>query len=215
MEEKPFGNLEVLCQRIKELGARPVVLPALDVIVDERVAFKCLVPRCVFFGFNLMCPPNIMPVGQFKKILQKYHVAILIQINIDSACPPPETCGDLSLAWEDMNRENKVPTCNDGIYRDNLKRAQARLYGILEEMESLCVKQDYLFAAGLAAGGCSLCDECVGVQSGHKCPHPFRARPSMEGLGIDVVTTAKKAGLKLDFSSDNKTRSWLGLLLVD
>jgi len=215
MEDKTFGNLEVLCQRIEELEARPVVLPAQDVVVDNRVTFKCFVPRCVFFGFNLMCPPNIMPAEQFKKVLEKYHVAILIQLNIYSAGFSPETCGDLSLAWEDMNHGNKVPTCNAGIYLDNLKRAQARLYDILEEMESLCLKQGYLFAAGLAAGGCALCDECVGVQFGHRCPHPFRARPSMEGLGIDVVTTAKKVGLKLDFSPGSITRSWLGLLLVD
>jgi predicted metal-binding protein len=214
METKQLSDLKMLCRRIEEMGARAVAIRARDVVVDERVSFKCFVPRCAFFGSNLMCPPNIMSTEQFEKVLRKYHITILIQINIDSADPFPKADVHLSRAWENMNHE-QVKTGDDEIYFENLKQAQSKLYSVLEEMETLCVKQGYLFAAGLAAGGCALCDECVGVQSGHKCPYPFKARPSMEGLGIDVVSTAKKAGLKLDFSDGNRSRSWLGLLLVN
>ncbi|TRZ50657.1 MAG: hypothetical protein D4S01_06230, partial [Dehalococcoidia bacterium] len=40
------------------------------------------------------------------------------------------------------------------------------------------------------------------------------ARPSMEAMGIDVVATAKKAGLRLNFGRD-EARGWVGLILVD
>jgi hypothetical protein len=36
----------------------------------------------------------------------------------------------------------------------------------------------------------------------------------MEAMGIDVMETARRAGLNLGFSRD-AGRSWIGLLLVD
>jgi hypothetical protein len=36
----------------------------------------------------------------------------------------------------------------------------------------------------------------------------------MEAMGIDVIATAHKAGLDLDFSRDGG-RSWVGLVLVE
>ncbi len=44
------------------------------------------------------------------------------------------------------------------------------------------------------AGPCSLCPSC---QKKKKCKNPENARPSMEGAGIDVFETAKRAGIKL------------------
>jgi predicted metal-binding protein len=40
------------------------------------------------------------------------------------------------------------------------------------------------------------------------------ARPSMEGMGIDVIQTAKEIGLSFDFSSQNRL-IWNGLLLIN
>jgi len=59
-----------------------------------------------------------------------------------------------------------------------------------------------------------LCDECVDQASGEACRHPFRARPSMQALGIDVIKTSKKAGLPVELSSSARVR-WTGLLLLD
>jgi len=40
------------------------------------------------------------------------------------------------------------------------------------------------------------------------------ARPSIEGMGVDVIKTAKKIGLPFDFSSQDRL-FWNGLLLID
>jgi len=40
------------------------------------------------------------------------------------------------------------------------------------------------------------------------------ARPSIEGMGIDVIQTAKKIGLSFDFSSQARL-FWNGLVLID
>ncbi|MCK4724002.1 MAG: hypothetical protein KAT75_11890, partial [Dehalococcoidia bacterium] len=81
-------------------------------------------------------------------------------------------------------------------------------------IESLCIREGYHFAAGLSAGACLLCDECVGAKSGLPCRYPFKARTSMGALGVDVVATAKRAGMEVNFAQ-NEARSCVGMILVD
>ncbi len=50
-------------------------------------------------------------------------------------------------------------------------------------------------ALAFGAGPCPLCGQCPADGS---CRHPDRARPSMEGSGIDVYETARQAGLRLE-----------------
>ncbi|HVO67272.1 MAG TPA: DUF2284 domain-containing protein, partial [Syntrophales bacterium] len=69
------------------------------------------------------------------------------------------------------------------------------------------------FAAGFIGGCCRLCDECVAVQGSVSCRFPFRARPSMEAMGIDVIATAEKVGLLLSFPINNRV-TWTGLILI-
>lgn len=214
---KFWSYLEILCHRAKESGAlEAVAIPVTDIVVDERAVLKCLVPRCPFYGTNLMCPPNLMPVSEFKKILKAYHYAILIKI--DSALSgSPEgltRLNDASKAWEivkSAGRKEEQTVTPITEYVRVLRDSQERLYEIITQIESICMREGYCFAAGLSAGACFLCDECVGPKSA--CRHPFKARPSMEAMGIDVVATAKRAGMRLNFDRD--ARSWVGLILVD
>jgi predicted metal-binding protein len=58
-----------------------------------------------------------------------------------------------------------------------------------------------LFLAGfykawlMGAGPCDACGSCT---SGEDCPTPERARPSMEGCGLDVYATARNAGRRIE-----------------
>ncbi len=62
------------------------------------------------------------------------------------------------------------------------------------------------------AGPCSLCASCKKKDCGNK-----NVRPSMEGAGIDVFETAKRAGIKLKTLSGSGTEyvKYLALLLLD
>jgi predicted metal-binding protein len=212
--------LKTLCDAAEEKGAtEAVVLSADDIVVDERVRLKCLVPVCSFYGRNLMCPPNVMPVTEFKSVLAGYHHAILIRIDAASPRLPDnfEGLNSLSEVWkkaEPIVNGNKQQARTTAEYFQTLRQEWERLVGIIHYIESLCIADGYPFVAGLSAGGCLLCDECVGYQSGLPCRHPFKARPSMEAMGIDVVATAKKAGLHVTFAAVG-TRSWVGLILID
>ncbi|MBA7544866.1 hypothetical protein ES705_37227 [subsurface metagenome] len=218
MSKREFWSyLEILCHRAKELGAlEAVAIPVTDIVVDERAVLKCLVPRCPFYGTNLTCPPNLMPVSEFKKILKAYHYAILIKIDSASSGLPEglTRLNDISKAWEitqSAGSKEKQPITPITEYVRVLRDSQKRLYEIITQIESICIREGYCFAAGLSAGACFLCDECVGPKSA--CRHPFKARPSMEAMAIDVVATAKRAGMRLNFDQD--ARSWWGLILVD
>ena len=219
-DQKLESYLKVLCQKALELGAsEAIAIPVTDIVVDERAKLKCLVPLCSFYDTNLMCPPNVMPASEFKEILKRYHGAILIKTN-NALVDIPEGLTNavrLAEAWEIVKSARKKVSERQTVITDYihaLRDNQERLYKIIEQIEALCIREGYYFAAGLSAGACLLCDECVGVKSGLPCRYPFKARTSMGALGIDVVATVKRAGMKLSFAQD-EARSCVGLVLVD
>lgn len=83
---------------------------------------------------------------------------------------------------------------------------------------ALALERD-LFLAGyhkvwtMGAGPCELCDACL---RGGECPTPEKARPSMEGCGIDVFTTVRNAGRTIDVVRDRDDEyRFFALVLVD
>ena len=76
-----------------------------------------------------------------------------------------------------------------------------------------------LFLAGfyrswlMGAGPCDLCRACV---AGKECPTPERARPSMEGCGLDVYATVRNAGRRIEVVRDrDDVYRFFALMLVD
>lgn len=76
-----------------------------------------------------------------------------------------------------------------------------------------------LFLAGfhqtwtMGAGPCVLCRAC---SDGKPCPTPEKARPSMEGCGVDVFTTVRNAGWTIDVVKDrDDAYCFFALVLVD
>ncbi len=208
--------LEHLSQTALKTGASSVAhLPADQIVVDERVRFKCLVPRCSNYGTNLMCPPNIFTVKEFKRILSGYQSALLLKIESHPESAPAGIIekDNLAEAWktgDQASDQDKDQGVNN--YIQGLRNSQRRVYQMLGRLESICLNNGYPLAAGLAGGGCHLCSECAGP--GSACLHPFEARPAAEGLGVDVIATAKKQGFEAAFSN-NQPPCWFAILLVD
>ncbi|GAB4283231.1 MAG: DUF2284 domain-containing protein [Deferrisomatales bacterium] len=193
---------QFLVDKARELGATAAALiPARQVVVDERVRLKCAVPVCQGYDHYLHCPPNTMSVEEFRAALSRYSTALLVQVESE------QTSADLDdegLAGKDAVQ-----------LEDELHGDANRLLGrIVTRLEAEAFKAGYYYAAGFTGGICVLCPECVGRASGEPCRHPFEARPSMEGVGIDVFETAANAGLPIALSADEPVR-WTGLLLVD
>jgi len=98
--------LEKLCHKARQLGAlEAVAIDASDIVLDDRALLKCLVPMCANYGVNLTCPPNSISSTDFKRILNKYHSAILIRIGNIPSCKSEEIKrqNNLSEIWK-MNK---------------------------------------------------------------------------------------------------------------
>lgn len=196
---KRFSEFNEIALKAGATTAR--IIPSQKVVVDERVRLKCEVPKCAGYGQYLTCPPYVMSVDTFSRILSGYKWVLLVQVeakNIDS-------------------RDKGKGRINQTILKENreLHRTfKLKLLEVVEAVESAAFKKGMRFAAGLVGGSCVLCERCVDDKSSDVCRHPFRARPPMEAVGIDVIKTAQNAGLPIHLSS-SKNVVWTGLVLMD
>lgn len=203
-------DLEGLCKLAKELGATNAAsFNANDVIVDERVRLKCIIPPCDDYGLNLMCPPYVISVQEFRGVLSKYKWAILIQIEV------PITAKMKKQIWQadDVAALYKSTNFMDS-YKKTFDPIKLKLHHIVNKVEAQAAMLGYRFATGFNAGSCKLCPECTIKNSQEACRHPYQSRPSMEAVGIDVFKTAENAGLPFDMPTKNKA-VWNGLVLVN
>lgn len=159
-----------------------------DIVVDERVRLKCRVPVCDSYGKNLMCPPFVPTVAEFRETVRNYEQAILVQVEAELKEAPARPAEEVFLPAR-------------------------KLHGIINLGEREAFTKGFRFAAGFIGGCCRLCDECVAAEGGTSCRFPFKARPSMEAMGIDVTATLEKVGLSLSFPITNKV-TWTGLILL-
>jgi predicted metal-binding protein len=200
MENQP--HLDHLLDVALENGATEArVLPAKHVVVDERARLKCEIPLCSGYGQYLTCPPYVMGVETFSRILALYDWSMLVQVETTELDSTDKSNGAIDLEVLDHNDELHRPF-------------QLKLLEVVEAVETAAFKHGLRFATGLVGGSCVLCEECVENKNSDACRHPFRARPPMEAVGIDVIKTAEAVGLPIQLSSSSNVR-WTGLILLD
>jgi predicted metal-binding protein len=198
-QEERFSELVEIA--LKEGAKAAKVISTRMVAVDERVRLKCEVPRCAKFNQYLTCPPHVMDVATFARVLSHYAWCLLVQVEAEDVDSTDKSSGRIS----------------GSILKDNLRRHypyQLKLLNVIERVEAAAFKNGMRFAAGFTGGECILCERCVDNKTTDPCRHPFRARPAMEGVGIDVIQTARNAGLSIHLSSSENVL-WTGLVLLE
>ncbi len=189
-EKTPSQKLKKIADTLKQKGASEVkIIKSSNVIVDERVRLKCQIPLCETYGKNLMCPPYISSVNDFRQALAQYDQALLVQV---------------SAPLHGKNR---------GRAKEIFDPARV-LHELINLGERLCFESGWRFATGLIGGTCRLCEECIVMEPEGHCRHPFRARPSMEAMGIDVIGTIEKAGLPDNPFPVAEKVTWTGVILL-
>ncbi|MGV8079587.1 MAG: DUF2284 domain-containing protein [Syntrophales bacterium] len=178
-----FRRMKATLRRGGATEVRPISIES--VVVDERVRLKCQVPLCDSYGRNFTCPPLLPPVSEFREMLARFDGAVLVQVSAEGPFHPQEDVF---------------------IYAK-------QLHDLMNSAERMAFEGGFRFATALIGGCCRLCDECAAVRPGEPCRHPFRARPSMEAMGIDVMATLDKAGLPGRFPVRDRV-DWTGLLLI-
>lgn len=151
---------------------------------DEGIRLKCQIPLCEYYGVCKVCPPNLPSVQQFREALTFFRGALLVVYSVPYAgLPKPGESG--------FTAEN------------HLRQA-------IHALETKAQSLGFYRAIGLTVGGCKLCSQCT--PAGEPCRHPFLARPSPEGLGIDLLQLAIGAGFEVRWPPGEQV-SFLGVLL--
>ena len=211
-------RVKALVKFALEKGAyRAKAFSARSVVVDERVRLKCQIPLCPHFNKTLTCPPNVPGVEEFRTALRRYQTAMLVQ-----------TQAPITMAMDAFSRSEVLKFLEfPGAYtaqkgdsaneeRKNLedvKLQSVRLHKLVNEVEAQAMSLGFHYALGLIGGECMLCPKCVGTGGESGCRRPYQARPSMEGVGIDVVQTSLNAGLPFDIPPKHEV-VWSGLVLL-
>ncbi len=179
-EETLRADLERYRELALESGAsEAAIIPASDVIIDERVRLKCVVPRCLRAGETPNCPPYAPDLDLVRCALNRFSWAILFKCDVEPI-------------------EEYVPG------RGATKAEQRRTLSFHQKsgevvyvLERQAYKDGYHLAMGFGGGSCKdyLCQGmiCQFLDSG-RCRFPHSARPAMEAMGIDVVALINKVG---------------------
>lgn len=185
VEIEKARELKKMALSFDDVGAK--LIHARDIVIDKRVRFQCSHSGCREYNRRLMCPPHTLDVDEFRRVLSCYYIALMVQLK-----------GDVK------NKDNwEVETDHWAL----------RLHDIIYKLEKKAFALGFPFSAGLIGGSCKLCNECPGEkESNAKCLYAEKARPSMEAMGIDVLTTCKKVDMKVEFSPEEVI--WTGLVLL-
>lgn len=153
-------------------------------VPEQRIRELCFENRCGNYGNNYMCPPHIGSLEEVRARLKKFQRGVLLQFS-----KPLDVARD---------REGVKQTKLD--FHDKVLRLE-------ESLRNDSVRDVW----GMIGGNCALCQVCKAV-TGEPCPHPDRARTSLEALGIDVVGLLDRFGLDSKFRPDRIT--WTGCILI-
>ena len=92
--------------------------------------------------------------------------------------------------------------------------SEADVKSIIADVERDIFLRGAWKAFGLGAGPCYFCKKCPVEEE--QCRHADRARPAMEACGIDVFSTAMKAGFPIKVvRTQRQCPNYYGLILVD
>ena len=182
--------------RAIELGATDAeVVPAENIIIDERVRGKCRYPTCPSYNTNMNCPPYTMGIDEFRTLVGRYRYAILFKVEVLS-----EKLSDFEYATRKTIME------------------------IVWKLESEAFYDGHYLATGFGGTNCKaiFCPnlECASL-AGKGCRHPFKARPGMHGVGIDAYRMAVDVGWEMypvGSSVDGSSvphMTTMGLVLID
>ena len=179
-EEASKANLGRYRELALELGASDAaIIPASDVIIDERVRLKCVVPRCLRAGETPNCPPYAPDLDLVRRALSRFSWAILFKCDVEPM-------------------EDYVP--GRGTTREEKRRTLSfhqKSGEVVYALERQAYKDGYHLAVGFGGGSCKdyLCQGmiCQFLDSG-RCRFSHRARPAMEAMGIDVIALINKVG---------------------
>jgi len=166
-----------IAEKALEMGyKRAELIWTKDIIFDPRTRVKCQQNTCTHYGQNFMCPPNLLPVEEYIKVNQSFHLALLVQN--EEFLEPGKSPQEINSQFNKMSVNNRLN---------------------LVTLEQQAFRAGFPFAMSFAGGACKLCSPCKARLGESACCNPEKARPSMEAIGIDIAATCERASFPADF----------------
>ena len=192
-------DLKVLVGRVENMEgiSRAAIISAKDIIVDDRVRWKCKYPVCFGYNSSILCPPHTPPAEECKRIIHSFRYAIIFQHDVP------------------------VKDFTEGPVGNHFRRINE----VADQVEQWANSMGYRQAVGFQAGMCTEFQSCMttkgsnptdrtpdskkvrtdtitadfgcAVLQGNRCRHPLHVRPSMEAMAIDVIGTVMPLGWDL------------------
>jgi predicted metal-binding protein len=202
-----FAFLE---QAARERGAADVkVIPATDVIVENRVPLKCRA-GCIGYGKKLTCPPYVPTPDEFRKILSEYRYALLVKFISPANADPGVICS-IYRYWLDPGEPAGKKEQATRFWKEHFD-GTGTFAPMMLELERTAFNAGNPFALAFVNGSCRLCETC-NVKAGI-CIHPTQARIPEHAVGVNMVKTAEKAGMPIRFPVQGHPEL-MALLLID
>ncbi len=191
--------MQALLQAAHRAGASAAaVLPAGDIVSEDKFAEMCREPRCENYGLSPGCPPHVAGPVAFRKRLARFEKAIFFRIDV-----PAEV-----------------------LFSSERRECFQLLHEIAAGIEQKAVNTGFKRARAYAGGSCKqlFCfdhPECRVLSNKGTCRHPQLARPSMSGFGINVARLVEAAGWPVSgitpdaAASGRRSENIYGLVMID
>ena len=209
--KKESGDFAFLVEAARSLGAADAkVIPAADVIVENRVPLKCRA-GCIGYGKKLTCPPHVPTPDEFRKILAEYRYALLVKF-ISPAHADPDVICSIYRYWLDPEAPADKKEQATQFWNDHFNGTGV-FAPMMLELERTAFNAGNPFALAFVNGSCRLCETC-NVKAGHL--HPPNPGPDPRACrGRQHGEDRREGGDADPVPGRRGTRSSMALLLID
>jgi predicted metal-binding protein len=192
-ETRPDKRIEKDMESFRALARKrgaddAVIMSAADVIIDPRVRFKCMIPKCYMSGNCGHCPPNGYSLPETREILAGCEQAVFFRVGVKSSI----------IAAANVHRAIESGVMDPRGNAMNLGGHYLLVFSIVKILQKHAAGKGYR-THGFAAGNCRdpfchLRPVCQDLMTGRGCRHPNLSSHSMESAGMDVYTMAARVG---------------------
>jgi len=168
------GKYESLVKKASEMGLKAHFLDTNNIPIENRIALKCAY-GCKSYGKTLSCPPHIMSIDEFRKVLAEYSSAFLLVDEHDTS-----GVTDILEAWSKFRKES---------------------FQKMFELEQEAFREGFTFSHLLRPAACNECEVC----NLKDCAKPERRRFAPEAVGINLQKAMENAEMVLEFCKPGKT----------
>ena len=202
-------DFDFLKELATQMGVSAVkVIPAKEIIVENRVVLKCRV-GCRHYGKTLMCPPYSPSVDEFRKILSEYSYALVFKF---------KSKAEVSLEVKKLlGKDENDPSLSEEM-RQKIKQFWAlwkqdklTLLKTVRDLEKAAMNKGYSLAVGFTTGSCLICENCNLEQK--LCLHPSEARYTAQSVGVNIIQTLENAGMTIPFPMKGAPETF-GMVLI-